>query len=341
VIGDEGAAAVDTGSEGFDGSGGDGDSVEATGLADAPANDNASDAPAPKYKVRRGGKEEEYDADTLAKMLSDEHEWEFRGPKGQPVKRKWQELERDVQLSAGAMEAMKRAKTREQQIEQQLAWAKENDDNRVAFLEQFLGVEDAEQFALGIAKKLYDRQIEMQRLSQENPMEHQRRIEQIALQKFQRKQQWESRQREHQQQQQARQAEVQKLDSELRQQLESVGVQATPHNLARAANIYRQHRELDMDLPIDQIAALTRKEIEGEVLGYFDKQGPNVFKLLGDKRRAFLRDLELKAVEAAKKQQRTEQRAKPKPASESNGGSQSKQAADINSLLRRGGSGLA
>lgn len=286
---------------------------------DDTAGDTAPAAPdpaaKPKYKFRRRGEEREHEAEELAKMLDDEYEHEFRGPKGAPVKRKWTELERDVQKAAGAENAIRAAQEERKALTQSREWGRKNVAD---YLQRYLGVQDPEAWALDVARKRFEQETTINDLMMGNPAKGiqpdpyraQEMLRELERNKLTRAQTWAQQEAEARAAEEKRTASVRDIQSKVAAELQKVGIKPTPHNMARAAAIHRENRELDIDLTFDQVAAELRKTLRAELLAALDEE-PDLIGLLGEKRRAKIRELEIAATKDAKK---AAAKAAPKPA---------------------------
>lgn len=305
MTGDEGAA-LDTSADIDTSDPGDSGAEAATGLDSTPSNDNGGETASEKrarLKLKWLGREEEVDADELAKRFSDDYEYEFKGPGGKPMKARWPDIERHVQLSAGAKAAIQRAKEQQDQWRQQVEWGKAP-ENRLAALEQMWGIEDAEEWAYEIAAQKVQREAELAQLAQADPLQYHRRMQQMLNEKNAHRQRYGQQQQQRAQQEAQRRAEGERQEQAVKAELKAAGVAVTPHNVARAWYISRENRELGIELEPRQMAAILRKELDSEILGHLDSLPPEkLLAYLGDKRRGLLREAELAATKAAKKAQ--------------------------------------
>lgn len=315
----ENGAAASSGAEGGGGDTGldtslEGAATSSAGTEFSEGQQSGSESAPSRHKVKWLGREEELGVEDLVKRFSDDHEFEFRGPKGQPVKARWADIERHVQLSSGAQEAIKRAAAERQQFQQSIEWARENPG---LALEQLFGVEDHEQWAFEIAARKYQREAELTQLAQTDPVAHQRELARIFNEKLKAKQALTERQQQQQREAAERRQAAQAYEQQVRAALQANGIKPTPHNLARAAAIAREQGQLGIDLEPRQIAYELRKAWDAEVLEHLDSyQIEKLLGYLGDGRRAKLREAEIAAVKQARKTEQQQQKPKPRPPEE-------------------------
>lgn len=282
--------------------------VEETPVAETPA--------VAKYKYRRRGEERELTGAELAQRYDDEYEHEFRGPKGAPVKKRWSEIERSVQKSEGAENAIRAAQEERKALGQSREWGKKNVAD---YLQRYLGVQDPEAWALDIARKRFEQETTINDLMLGNrergiapdPYRAQEMLRELERNKLTRAQTWAQQEAEGRAAEEKRTANVRELNQRVANELQKVGIKPTPHNMARAAAIHRENRELEIDLTFDQVAAELKKTLRAELLASLDEE-QDLIGLLGEKRRAKIRELEIAATKAAKKA--AAPAAKPAPA---------------------------
>jgi hypothetical protein len=307
-VGAEEGLSVDTGAEGSVDTSSDTSVEDATESSDESA---TTATPAQRAKLKHLGREVEYDPTELPKWFDDDHEIEFpRGPGGKPLKRTWRDIERDVQLSGGAQEQIRRAQQARAQLQQERELGKKNP---YEYLQRHLGIEDPETWAYEQARKRFEQEQEIMTLMQQDPIAAQNKLRELERGKLTRAQEWEKQQRETQAQEQQAAQRRQQNEQAMAGELTKVGIKPSRHNMARAADIIVEHRRLEIELSHDQVAAQLRKEQRAELLASLDAEGENIIQLLGPARRAKLRELEIAAVKNAKKQQSA---TAPKPASQ-------------------------
>lgn len=318
------------------------------GVDSQPANDNAAGETAAEKRIRlkyMGREEEIDDPRKLAERFTDDYEWEFTGPGGKPVKKRWPDIERDVQLSSGAQERMKQANAMRQQQQALIAWAKEDGfKNLPAALEHLFGVDDAFDIAEQLTFQRYQTRAQREAVAAQlavNPddprlrQEFERLLAAESQAKHFRRQSWSEKWGQHQGQGQQVAAESQRREQVTRGELKNVGVKETPHTLARAEYIRRTaEREYGIQLEPRQVAHQLRKELDAEVLEHLDAMPvEKLLSYLGESRRAKLREAEVAATKAAQKAQRQAAPAKRAEPSSSNGKTPAK---DVDSLRIKG-----
>ena len=210
------------------------------------------------YKIKRGGEEREIDGDELAKRYSDDYEHEFTGPGGKPLKMKWDDVSRAVQLSTGAMTRVQRAAEAEKRLQEAREWGKQNPG---AYIESQLGIEDHEEWAMQIAQQKYEREQELVELQSSNPSEALRRITDGIAKRMERKQQLE----QHRMQQETRQREqsqqTQQAQAKAAEAFQSAGVPWSSETRAIASEIFNQYRQADVNLREAEVAKLVKREL--------------------------------------------------------------------------------
>lgn len=296
----------------------------------------ASTPAAEKLRLKWLNREEEIDDPKaeLSRRFSDDYEYEFRGPKGAPVKAKWADIERHVQRSSGAENAIRAAQEERKSLAAAREWGKKNPH---AYLQRHLGIQDPEQWALDVARKRFEQETEIANLMANDPIAAQQKLREIERTRLTQAQEWEKQEQETRAQseraQQARQANEQKMAGELQR----AGIKPSRETMARAAAIIMDHRQLDIELTYDQVAGELRKQMRQELLSQFDED-KDWLSLLGDKRRERLRQLEIEAVKKAKKEQKATAPKAPVQSTPT-GAARGKGPADINSLkIKWGGS---
>jgi hypothetical protein len=322
----------------------------ATSESGTEFSEGTNTAAAERLKLKWLGREEEIDDPRkLAERFSDEYEYEFNGPGGKPMKAKWPEIERHVQMSAGAQERMKQANAMRQQQQALIAWAKEEDfKNLPAALEVMFGVDDAYEIAERLAHQRYQRASKQEQIAahlavEQDPTrrsallsEYNRMLAEEQGLKQSRRKAWEEKWGSLQQQGQQSQADAEREHQEVTGQMKQAGIAVNAHTIARAAYIKRQHEhEFGVKLAPRQVAYELRKQLDQEVLAHIDSLPiDKQLAFLGDQRRAKLREAEVAAVKAAQKQAR--QNAAPKKQESSSNGSERPKVQDIESFIRHG-----
>ena len=264
-----------------------------------------------KFKTKRGGKEIEYDTETAAKMLSDDHEWEFPGPKGAVEKRKWADITRAVQKDAGALASMQRYNEMIAKHEQEIEWGQKNPDK---FIEARLGIKDVDQWAYDRATKVFQERQRMAELATQNPQEHQRILEERAREKFERGQALERDMTQRQQQQQAQQQAVQRQTTAIQGALKDGGVAVNNITMQLARDVCKRYNDAgagDM-LTAELVHSETRAAYEQMVREFFGAMDVEKhLDWLGEDTRAKFREAEVARARGRKKEERA---AAPAPA---------------------------
>lgn len=309
--------------------------------------------PGDRLKFKRGGQEREASIEEASHMLSDDYEHEWTGPGGKVVKTKWQDLVRLAQKGSGALEKMQKLAEREKEIAASEQWGRENVD---AYLETRLGVQDVEKWVKDQARKMrdFDRKVELlmqphvqgedgnfYRNPHYNPAEGNRLLSERLAEKQSRRQAWEKSQAEQKQQAEQRQAESQKRRDVIGRVMSEHRLPMDEMTFRIASKIVDQHREANMELTGAELAQMTREGVHKSMHGYFnslDNQGLASF--LGDDLRAKLREYELEAVKAARKQERAEEKKdddEPRQPAQRRPGGKLIEPGDFNRKYRMGG----
>lgn len=343
MAGEESAAvATDTGGDAGD------TGVEATDLSTEAANDNdggepKTETPAEKrYKARLFGKEQEFTADEMRARLDDDYDWEFHGvagkplldENGQPLKRKWRDIARDVASAKGAADAARRSNEERRRFEQLREWGKAP-ENRVAYMQRELGVEDFESWALERAAESFQKRQKMVQLAQTDPVAYERELRAEREQADKTRRESEGRLTAQQQEEQKRQAWEQGRTQKLGESLKVAGVPMNARTREIAETTIAEWQAAGAQLPWEQLAEIVRDEWHGEMLGYLDgKPDEDLLKLFGDKRRERLRKAEAAAFHGKKKAEKAEA---PKPAPRTNGREKAMTAEEFMRASRNGG----
>lgn len=263
----------------------------------------------PKYKIRRGGTEAEYEVDQLVQMLGDDYEHEIPGVGGKPMKVRWADMVRHSQMGDGYMTKMREAAEMRKQIAREYEAGKQDP---VSFLESRLGIEDADRWAIERAGAAFKEEQRLFALREQNPSEFTREMEKRALAKLERRQSVEKRAKEsaerEQQQAHARQAKINEVQGALKAQAVPVNELTTQ----LAGKILYEYAQAEHQLAPDQLAHLVRKQWDGMVRGFIGSlPDDQLLRYLGDDMRARLRSLEVGAARGAKKPAHVQQQAEP------------------------------
>lgn len=306
-----------------------------------------SSAPAEaKFKVRRGGREAEFTAAEMAKMLDDEYEHDFHGAlgkplliDGKPVKHNWKGIQRAVQDATGAAEARRRFSEESKRFAQMREWAKAP-ENRATFMQRELGIEDFDQWVLERAGEAFERRTKMVELAAKDPVAYEREYK--ANLDAQSKAQREALERLEKQQNSEREhgERVRQWTGRLGEELKKIGgVPLNSRTYEIAVQIRDAWDEAQQQLPWDKLAEFVRDAWHEEIFGYIDPQPDEaLLQLLGDKRRERLRAAEiaaLKGKKAAAKAAETGSAPKPKP----NGATKPRDGMTAAEFLRSGRNG--
>ncbi len=344
MAGEESAAvATDTGGDAGDAG------VEATDVSAEAANDNGgggeakTETPAEKrYKARLFGKEQEFTADEMRARLDDDYDWEFHGvagkplldENGQPLKRKWRDIARDVASAKGAADAARRANEERKRFEQLREWGKAP-ENRVAYMQRELGVDDFESWALERAAESFQKRQKMVQLAQQDPVAYERELRAEREQADKNRRESEGRLEQRNRQEQERQQGEQRFYGTVKDHLSKVGVPMNARTKEIVQATCQEWADAKADLSFEQLAEIVRDEWHGEMLGYLDgKPDEELLKLFGDKRRERLRKAELVAMKGAKQAAKAET---PKPAPRTNGREKAMTAEEFMRASRNGG----
>lgn len=315
-----GSASVDTGSAADTDTGS--DSVDTGGTDSGDAGGGADGAAAtstgPKFKVRRLGREQEFAAEELAKMLDDDYEHDFHGAggkpllqDGKPVKMRWRDIVRAVQMHKGATDAARQHNEARQRIESIFEQAKDP-QHRPLFFEEHLGVEDYDKWVLEEADRVISQQEKLVELAKTNPFMHQAELRRLEKERFERRQELKS---QREQAQAKRQQSAQRME-QFWQRVEGafgkVGLKLNARTREIADRITAEFAEAKAGLSFEQLAEYVRDEWHEDLFGYLDgHDDEKLLGLLGNSRRERLRKAELEALKGKKREER---QAAPKPA---------------------------
>lgn len=272
--------------------------ADVDGATDAPT-EGASATKAEKLRLKWLNREEEIDDPRaeLERRFSDDYEYEFRGPKGAPVKARWADIERHVQRSSGAENAIRAAQEERKALNAAREWGKTNVHG---YLQRHLGVQDPEAWALDVARKRFQQETEIANLMHEDPIAAQNKLREIERSRLTQAQEWEKQEQEGRAQAERQQASRQANEQKMAGELHRAGIKPSRETMARAAAVIMDNRALDIELTHDQVAAEVKKQLRQELLERLDAE-PDLLSLLGDKRREKLRQMEIEAVKNARK----------------------------------------
>lgn len=257
-----------------------------------------------KLKAKWRGADHEATPEELRRMLSDDYEHEFKLSNDRTTKKKWADIQRSVQLSEGAMARMREAADKEKAIQEALQWGSQP-ENIPAFLQAHLGVQNFDDFVWEHGEKMYKRMQEYEQLAKTNPVEYHRKVAADAEAKADAKRAWERQQAQQadqaRQQNEARQRAEQAVGSALQQ----IGVRPSKANIELAEQIFREYSEVGYKLSLEDLAQLTREKYRQNVLAELDAHdGDALLELLGDERRAKLREMEVERAKGKKAEER-------------------------------------
>lgn len=279
---------------------------------------------APKYKARRGGKDAEFTGAELAKMLSDDHEEEFRGPGGKPLKLKRADIERRVQQSEGWEARMREANELKQKYESKRDIAKGTPEQLEAYLESELGM-NVEQFVMGRVKQMRDRDKKLTHLNsplvqgqdgkwyqngEYNPNEYNRLVSEQAQAKFDRKQKLDQAVREASEATERTTRETADRTSRLGAALKEGNVAVNDATMKIAETVLQEHIQLNVQLTAADLQRQVGQRYRESILGELQKMDDaGLREFFGPDFRARLRKLEVDTAKGAKKEEQIQQRA--------------------------------
>lgn len=275
---------------GHDHDGGD-DSPERAGADPAkPPKPRAS-----KHTFKRLGVEQQLELDQALAMLGDDFEHEI--PLGEEKRKvRYPDLVRGYQMSDGALTRMRQAAEIRKQNEELLQWGR-RPENRAAFVEQHLGVEDHVQWASEVIRAAMKDEAELQELSQHDPHAYHRKMEQRATEKITKATELRAR-KEQEERGRAERARGQKeMNDRVTEAFKGAKLPLNDATKAAAGRIYKSYADVGYELPLSQLADMVRDEYVRELRGYvtaLDDEG--LLGLLGDGLRDKLRKLELKTL---------------------------------------------
>lgn len=278
---------------------------------------DASKPPAPKYKVKRGGKEQEFDADTLVKMSSDDYEHEFRGPGGKPLKLKYSDIERKVQQAEGWEARMREADEKMAKYESKVKIAKGDPQLLEAYLEQDLGL-DVDNWARERTRAMAKRDREMAMLIQPtivdprdgktyqnpnyNPTEYNRLMGEQAKSKFDRQQKLTAAQQAQEQQAQQAQQQSARRDAAISGALKDGKVPFNAMTKEFADQVIREHQQLKIELTAAKLSTEVGAKYRSAMLDTLQGMDDATLRdTLGSDFRARMRKLEVTVAKDEKK----------------------------------------
>jgi len=281
-----------------------------------------------RYKYRRGQEEREASGDELAAMLSDDYEDEFswgEGERAKKVRVTRPDVQRALQQREGYLGMMQQYKERLTEHQQQIEYGKQNP---LEFFAGHLGLDKYESSDSGPggmkktgvdawiydrAREIYKRDAEVAELLQTNPTQAAALMRQQQEATLRRENAMRQHAEQQQRQQQQQRESSGKRKGELQSAFRDAGVpwnSVTEHLLQQEFAKLTQAGMDARELSPRDLAAYTSEALHKHALGVVDShQGPALLKLLGDKRRQLLRELELAAVKAERKESRQQQRA--------------------------------
>ncbi len=316
--GSEGAddTSLDTGADGGDGSG-DGDGGEGGA---------AKTAAEKRYQLKWLGRDHDLSEKDLLERFSDEYEFDFHGlggkplmENGKPLKANWQRIVRAVQKDAGAAESARKANETAKQYNDRMQWGKQP-ENRRAFMQREMGVENYDQWILQEAGKAHTKRKEMVELSQTNPVEYERRLR--ADYEAGQKEMQESQSRLQRQQQGEQQREQKKAAffERVGGELKKLHVPLNGRTREVVDQIMQDYAAVGAELTYPELAAAVRESYQQDVFGYLDAHDDeSLLKVFGDKRRERLRRAEIERLKVQRKAAPPEPKPRTSPRTEQSG----------------------
>lgn len=308
----------------------------------APSNDGPDDAPdkpeakaKPKegerkaVKLKRRGEEREVDledrdsVEKLLRELDDDHEDEWNGPGGKPVKLNRQALQRRVELAEGALQSMELTAKERKEVKAELSWAKDNIED---WMESEGGVEDLDSWVLERAEKIWRRQMagtpqlpNGEQNPDYNPHEYHRMLMERAEQKATRKARVERALGEQRQKAEQQQSERARYDAAHRDAFQKLGTQGNDVLLDLAMKRLGQYQRAGAKTTPQSVAADALEAYDTMLMSRFDAlDTAGKLRILGDKRRGVLREAEVEAAKLQKREQKQAAKAE-EPATTGNG----------------------
>jgi len=191
---------------------------------------------------------------------------------------------------------MQRAAETQKTLDGQRAWGSEA-GNIGQYIETHLGVDDHEKWALDVARELYGRQQELDKLMQTDPGEYHRRQQELARSSVERRSAWEKRQADAKADAEQRGRARADTARDVTAALKDVGLDATDAVMQVANRIFNDYRQAEYDIDWPQLAALTRDKVrQDQRQGLAAMDDDTLLATLGDKLRERLRKAEATAA---------------------------------------------
>ena len=210
------------------------------------------------YKVKRGGTEREIDGDELAKRYSDDYEHEFVGPGGKPIKKKWDDVSRAVQLSEGAAARA----TRAAQLEQRLAAEREaGKKNPRDYLRDYLGIDDPKKWVFEQAREDWKRNAEIEELLVSDPQRAREMIQEDARLDAQRVTERERAAAQARSDKERSDQATREATSQWERAFQGQGLTWTDETIGLARAIVAKYQQSDVVLPMAEVATLVKREL--------------------------------------------------------------------------------
>lgn len=279
----------------------------------------AEKPPAPVFKYKRGGAEAEADGEALARMVSDDYEHEFTGPGGRPHKMKYTDLVQHAQLGLGADAKMRALAEERKRFDEEVRAAAGDDNARMAFMMQRLGIEDPDMWAIERAQTIAQaRQQAAELMQQGRGGEAVAILERLQAERMQRRDMLDRAMKQRAESERESGERMQRHQANVRAAFEKAGIPWTRDNFEAAEAAHERWARLDIAKSYGEIAsevgkglsdrraAELREAIKRDGLGYFPE----------DVRR-MIREMELEAAKAAKREGKApEPKAQARPAEE-------------------------
>jgi hypothetical protein len=301
---------------------------DAEGKPKPRAAKDASEAAKAKalYKYRRAGAEAEADGDTLARLVGDDWEHEFTGPGGKPRKMTYTDLVRHAQMGVGAQQKMTQAAEEQRRWREAVDFANKSDDDKLAFMVSHLNIEDPDMWILKQADALEQKRSQIIELEKAGRGAEAYELRQkIIEERLARGKRLEEQRAQREQHERQRQEQSRERETKAREAFGKVGLEWGPDIERRANTIADKWAELDIRKTYDEVAAevaaVVRDERIRELRAILKRDG---LKWFPEDLRRELREMELEAVKAAKKEAAAPakaevERAAAKPVEESKG----------------------
>ncbi len=286
-----------------------GDASPATGEGSAPT-EGSSDKPAPKVEkisARAFGRDWEGTQDELMSMISDDYEHTFKVGEAER-KLRWNDIQRAVELSDGALTRMREAATKRKEVEGLMAQAKEDP---AWFLREHLG-QDPNKWASDLVYEEMRRNQELQELQQKNPAAAIQRMQELEREKVRREEA--ARQtREKAERDAAERARVkQEFEEAIPGHFKEAGLPDNAMTRSLFYSIGREYHEVGNPLPPQHVAQMAREQWDSMHRSYLEGMDDERLPAhLGDKMRERLRKLEVAALKQAGKARPANDNAEP------------------------------